>query len=286
MWLAALAAAASSGTPLLDYASRLSFDAPPHEDAYQQRLTAATRELERHPPPTTDCARTLGAGRFAAQLEELGTARDALGDAAGAVDAFEKALACSPRAPYLHASLAEELLHERRYADALAAATRGLAVAHEDYRIGTVLGRLEFIEERWADAIGWLRWSTSAAHDDEQATYWECFVWLAQRRAGVARPQLVARRLTDAWPKPVLNTLQGTLTEAQLLEALRAESEPGRRRELLAEALYYIGENRLASGDKDAARRYFAATVNLKVLYFIEHQMALAELDKMRAQAR
>ena len=47
-----------------------------------------------------------------------------------------------------------------------------------------------------------------------------------------------------------------------------------------------MGQLRLAKGEADTARRYFAATVNLKVLYFIEHHMALAEIAKMQAARR
>jgi tetratricopeptide (TPR) repeat protein len=283
IWLAALAAAAASGTPLLDYASALRFDVPPRADAYQRQLTRVAHEIERYPPPPNDCARTLGARRFAAQLEELGSTRDALGDSGGALEAFRKALDCMPRSAELHASLAEELLHERRYVDARAAVRRGQEVAHDDFRLGTVQARLDFLEERWSDAVGSLRWTTTATRDNEQALYWECLLWLAQRREGVAHPQLVERSLARTWPKPVLETLEDTLTESQLLAAVQSESDAGRRREILTEALYYIGENRFANGDRDGARRYFAATVNLKVLYFIEHHMALAELAKMPA---
>jgi lipoprotein NlpI len=283
IWLAALAAAAAGGTPLLDYASTLHFDVPPRADAYQRQLVRVMHDIERYPPPASDCARTLGARRFAAQLEELGSTRDALGDSAGALEAFSRALDCLPRAGELHASLAEELLHERRYAEARAAVRRGQEVAPEDFRLATVRARLDFVEEHWSDAVAALHSATIAARDNEQAIYWECFLWLAQRRLGTAHPVLVERTLAQSWPKPVLETLEDSISESQLLEAVQSESNAGRRREILTEALYYVGENRLASGDRDGARHYFAATVNLKVLYFIEHHMALAELAKMPA---
>jgi tetratricopeptide (TPR) repeat protein len=285
IWLAALAVAAASSTPLLDYARGLQFDVPPHADRYQRQLVRSTHELERQPAPDKDCARTLGARRFAAQLEELGGTRDALGDSAGALEAFRSALACTPRAIELHASLAEELLHERRYAEARAAVRRGQEVTHDDFRLGTVQARLDFIEEHWSDAVSSLRWVAGAARDNQQALYWECFLWLAQRRSGVPHPVLVDRTLGQGWPKPVLDTLQNALTEGQLLDVVQSEGDAERRREILTEALYYIGENRFANGDRDSARRYFAATVNLKVLYFIEHHMALAELAKLPAVA-
>jgi lipoprotein NlpI len=92
----------------------------------------------------------------------------------------------------------------------------------------------------------------------------------------------VERNLTDDWPRPILDTLRGGMSEQQLLEVIENQGSERRRREMLAEALYYVGEQRLAAGETETARRYFAATVNLKVLYFIEHHMARAELVRMQ----
>ncbi|HTT02397.1 MAG TPA: tetratricopeptide repeat protein [Steroidobacteraceae bacterium] len=282
LWLLSGGAVASTSTPLLDYARTLSFDTLPGEQSDRRELARATYAIAHDPPPSEDCARTLGARRFAGLLDELGAARAALGDPEGAVQAYQAALACSPRTLYLHAALAEELMHAGRYTEALATASRGLAIDRNDYRLGNIIARLYFIEERWSDAIAWLRWSAAAAPGPEPAMYWECFLWVAQRRAGTARPQLTGRMLTDSWPRPVLETLQGKLAEDGLLEEVRKEPSAHRRREILVEALYYVGELRLADADTDGARRYFAAAVNLKVLYFVEHHMALAELAKLR----
>jgi tetratricopeptide (TPR) repeat protein len=269
-------------TPLLDYASGQRFHSPPDETLYRRQLLAVSAALARNPPPATDCGRTLGAARFADLFDNLGAARSALGDAPGAIDAYERAIACNPRAVRLHAGLAEELLHGGRHADAQAAAQRGLAIDPDDYRLGSILARLDFIEQRWPEAIHWLRSIAASTEDPELATYWECLLYLAQRRAGAPRPELVERNLTDDWPRPILSTLRGEMSEEQLLEVIENEGSEHRRREILAEALYYTGEQRLAAGETDAARRYFAATVNLKVLYFIEHQMARAELARLQ----
>ncbi|HEV7715414.1 MAG TPA: hypothetical protein VGO53_07450, partial [Steroidobacteraceae bacterium] len=137
---------------------------------------------------------------------------------------------------------------------------------------------------RWADAVARLRTVATTEPDDERATYWQCFLWLAQRRAGTRQPELATRTAGyDGWPTPILDALKGSVTEADVLAEVRKQPDERRRREILAEALYYMGQLRLANGDATTARRYFAATVNLKVLYFIEHHMALAEITKMRA---
>jgi lipoprotein NlpI len=98
----------------------------------------------------------------------------------------------------------------------------------------------------------------------------------------VKEPQLGRDFEEEDWPGQILTTLQGSTSETDLLDTIRDEDNQVRRRELLAEALYYMGQGRLANGETDIARSYFAAVVNLKVLYFIEHHLALAEIMKMQ----
>ena len=52
--------------------------------------------------------------------------------------------------------------------------------------------------------------------------------------------------------------------------------------ERLCEALFYVAEAYWARGEPQVARDYFAALVNIKVLYFLEHGLALAEIAKLR----
>lgn len=274
----------TGATPLLDYAQEQTLPTLPFSDSLWKRLTRITSELERHPPPaTSECAHTLGASRFASLYDDLGAVRSNLGDSEGAVEAFEKALACTPRAAPVHAALAAELLSLGRLDEARAVAERGLAVDRDESSLEVVLSRIDFIQERWAEAAARFRTAATVEPDDERATYWQCFLWLAQRRAGSLHPALASRVEYDEWPAPILDVLKGTIPEEELLPLIRSEESERRRREMLAEALYYLGEMRLANGNTELARRYFAAAVNLKVLYFIEHHMALAEIAKLRA---
>lgn len=240
--------------------------------------------MSRHPPPPdADCAQTLGAPRFARMYDDLGVAQSNSGNYDAAIDAFEKALACTPRTANIHAELASELLHAGRLADARTAARQGTAIDADNAALDNVIMQLDFIEEHWADAVSRLRAMVASQTDDERAAYYRCFLWLAQRRAGVKQPELASR--TDEfyeWPAQILETLKGSMSEAILTNIVREQKNEIRRREVLVEALYYIGQMRLANGEAETARRYFATVVNLKVLYFIEHHMALAELRKMR----
>lgn len=274
----------AGGTPLFDYASSLPMVSRPFDQALRKQIATFEAEMARHPPPAdAECAHTLGSSRFARMYDDLGTAQANAGDYAAAIVAFEKALACTPRATNIHAQLASELLHANRLADARATAVRGLAIDAENPALDSVLMQLDFIDERWADTVGRLRPMIVTQADDERATYYLCFLWLAQRRAGDKEPDLTSRNVQfEDWPAPILATLRGQQSEAELLEIVLEEQNELRRREILAEALYYIGQSRLANGERETARRYFAAVVNLKVLYFIEHHMALAEILKMQ----
>jgi lipoprotein NlpI len=46
--------------------------------------------------------------------------------------------------------------------------------------------------------------------------------------------------------------------------------------------LFYVGEAYWARGQLDVARDYFTALVNIRVIYFLEHGLALAEIAKLR----
>jgi lipoprotein NlpI len=271
---------ATNETPLFDYARELPFVSLVGD---RHPLDRALYDIEHNPPPREGCSRTLGANRFASMYETLGGVQANLGDNAGAIESLTKSLACRPRVARVHARLAEQLMHLGRLDDARAEIARARAIDVEDEDTASVLMRIEFIQEHWPEAIAELRGLLARTIDSERATYWECFLWLAQRRSGVSNPEDSPAELTDDWPRPVLEFLRGALTEEDVLDVVQDEGGDRRQREMLSEALFYVGQARLANGDVENARLYFTSTVNLKVMFFIEHHLALAELTKMRA---
>jgi len=112
--------------------------------------------------------------------------------------------------------------------------------------------------------------------------------WLSQMRAGVAKPEMVGRTPGEGWPQPLLLYMQGQYTEAELTAPVRQGDDEDNAPpntstdERLCEALFYVGEAYWARGQSDVARDYFAALVNIKVIYFLEHGLALAEIAKLR----
>ena len=279
---ASLAAADTPRTPLLEYAAEVHYPTAEDEADSRRQLREIDFQLQQDPPPAHDCSHTLGAVRFASMLHKRAVNLAALGEDAASVQTLQQALDCSPRSWSLLLALAEELMYVGRYDDAYDSLARVRAIRHEPGAGSEILARLDFIAGRWVNASGWLKWAAADEIDNVRAAYWECFLWLAQRRAGSVHPELTNVDIAAVWPRPVLATLQGETTEAQLVDTIRDEPRETRRREMLVEALYYLGEEKLAQGDPALAQRYFAASVNLKVLNFIEHHMALAELAKMR----
>jgi lipoprotein NlpI len=267
-------------SPLLAFAEE---QAPPEissVDYSAKRLRAIAMDLERHPPPANeDCAQTLGASRFARTHAAVASLRLSRGELKLAEEAHEAALACTPRDATLYASLASLYVTMGRLDDARAAIDRGRAIDADEPEILSVLARVDFLEERWADATARFRLIATIEEDHRLATFYQCFLWLAQRRAGVLRPELAVRDNQEFWPMPVLDLLEGDLTEEQLVEHIRDARLP---RGQLVEALYYVGELRLAEGATQTARRHFAAAVSLKVLDYVEHGMAFTELAKLR----
>ncbi len=283
--------------PLVAYALELSQTESRSDIAAREiarsNLRAVTFEMSRHPPPSNDeCAHTLGASRFAQQYARLATIHDQLGNFEAALEANESALACRPREGSYEAAIASAHLNLDHLAEARAAVERGYVIDPDNPDVREVRARLDFIQERWADATTRFRLEVLEEKyaNSPYTDYARCYLWLAQRRAGVRDPKVPepprsgSKEQQDRgthWPAPILDTLRGKLTENDLVNVIREDGD-SEEREWLSEALFYVGELRLAEGDAETARRHFASVVNLRVLNFVEYGMARAELQKMR----
>jgi tetratricopeptide (TPR) repeat protein len=270
----------------------------PDADESRSALVAAEHAVRQADMPRSDCARTLGAARFAGLWSTLAEARSNRADHRGAVSAFRRALECQPRDVSALTALAAELKWARELTEARTLLERALTIAPQSTGVRRQLGEIDFIEQRWADALAHYRFAITRGEATQDSLYAEVMFHLAQRRAGIARPEVPARPKKpradedsdedaeeDAaeWPTPILEALRGTRTEASLLEAAQDDSSYPSPQERLCEALFYIGQERLARGETETARRYFAAVVNTRVLYFVEHHLALMELQRIGA---
>jgi lipoprotein NlpI len=288
--LSGVCAAAPSEFPLLDLAAELTKERPAdtRADTHTSNLRQARHALEQaNPPGDAECSRSLGAATFADLHDDVARSLKAVGDYAGAAAAFRRALACRPRSARVSAALAEVLFDARDFSGARVAIHEALDVNPRAIYANRVAGNLDFVEERWADAVARFRYVAASDPDRNQAGYGQLMLWLAQWRAGVGKPEFVTRRAGEEWPQPLLLYMRGEYTEAELLEPIRdgnfqAESYGSARSdERLCEALYYVGQAHWARGHPDVARRYFATLVNLRVIYYLEHGLAMAEIAKM-----
>ena len=287
----AAAEAATADHPLLDLARDLQKTRKPELRLApgSPELRQAEHELAQAKAPADEvCAGSIGASRFAGLHVDIALARTGLGDFSGAAAAYRRALACRPRDSVALSALAGVLFDARDYAGAREAVNRSLAIAPRNVSANRQAGNIDFVEERWASATARFRYVASSDPDRVTASYGQLMYWLSQMRAGVAKPELVERTPGEGWPQPLLLYMRGEYTEAELLGPINAGDRDDNiipntsTDERLCEALFYVGEEHWARGQPDVARDYFAALVNIKVLYFLEHGLALAEIAKLR----
>ena len=290
-WSGSLPAAAdASDHPLLGLARELQKTRKPdlRESPGSPELRQAEHALEQaHVPADAECARSLGASRFADLHMDVGAAHVGLGDFSGAATAYRRAQSCRPRDAQIIAALAGVLFDARDYSGARETINASLAIEWRSVNSNRLAGNIDFVGERWADAVARFRYVAASDPDRVQASYGQLMLWLAQARAGVAKPEFVPRTPGEGWPQPLLQYLRGEYTEKELLAPIKEgddgdNSQPNTSTdERLCEALFYVGEAYWARGQPEVARDYFAALVNIKVIYFLEHGLALAEIAKM-----
>jgi len=293
LWLAspAISLAEVDGHPLLELARERAKepDKAVRGAADGSAVREARHALEQaHVPADADCAAAIGAARFAALHGEFATSSADAGDLAAAAEGYRHAHACRPHDPNILAALAGVLFDARDLRGARDAIEASLAIDPRSVSSNRIAANLDFVEEHWADAIARFRYVASSDDNRRQAGYGQLMYWLAQLRGGIARPEFVARTPAEQWPQPLLLYMRGEYTEAELLGPINAGDRDDNiipntsTDERLCEALFYVGEEHWARGQPDVARDYFAALVNIKVLYFLEHGLALAEIAKLR----
>ena len=123
--------------------------------------------------------------------------------------------------------------------------------------------------------------------DRVQAGYGQLMFWLSQMRAGVAKPEFVERTPGEGWPQPLLLYMRGQYTEAELTVPVakattRQSAAEHQHRRAAVRGAVLRRRSVLGARAVDVARDYFAALVNMKIIYFLEHGLALAEIAKLR----
>lgn len=269
--------------PLLDFAGTLGITALPGETAERDELRNAERLLMAAQAPAQQCGASLGARRYGELYRDLAVANEALGDSVRASRNMQRALECAPRDASYQAIYAGELLQLRRFDDTRMAIAQGRDVAPDDLELRSVLLRLNLAQQRWDEAIGVASGLVDDDADGERWVYWQLLLRVAQERRGVKPVNKPTRKSADEWPMPLWKTVAGQLSQSELLREIRAVKNDTLLRQQLCEALFYLGEQYMARGEVELARLHFAAVTRLKILNYVEHDLALAELERLRA---
>ena len=107
---------------------------------------------------------------------------------------------------------------------------------------------------------------------------------MAQLRLGQdvkpALRQALAGQDLEGWPGPLVRYLLGEIDEAALLEA-SADSDRKRQNEKRIGVHFLLGEEALAQGAQDAARRHFEAAIATDAKSYVEYLAAGVELDRL-----
>ena len=281
---AAAVSRAARNSPLLELAASQDTSSLPNAEAVRRNLQAAEHLLASAKPPIDDCLQSLGADRYADLYAEAGEARASLGNYAGAEQAYRAAFECQPR-NFFHAYLlGEALLARMQFDDARAVVAGALSQEPKHYDLNSLQMRLDVVADNWTGVSERASFLIQSERRKEQTPYWHIFQRLAAQRLQTAWKPHPKADLSD-WPGPVLQYLNGAIRENELARAIARESRDARRREMLCEALFYVGEQQLALGNRERARVLFATAVQTKILDFIEYQLARAELQKLRATA-
>jgi Flp pilus assembly protein TadD len=299
--VATFAADETPARPLLDLARELAQQraAPSGNSANDSGVREAEHALRQaHVPADAVCAASLGAARYAGLHGDLGAALREQGDVAGAARAFGRAQACRPRDANILASLGRVLFRARQFDAARSSFEAALAIEPRTVRFNRDLGEIDFVTQRWVDAIARFRYVAASEDNRTYAGYDQLMLWVAQSRAGLAKPDFVARTPGEGWPQPLLLFMRNQYTEAELAKPIKEGDEalasraytednsPIATDQRLAEALFYVGEMYWARGLPSVAREYFTAIVNIKLNDAKVHELALAEIANLRKEEK
>ncbi len=210
-------------------------------------------------------------------LAELGEGDEALQAAESAVQeapSLARAWSCRGRARWARAE----------FKPAAEDFGRALQLDGDPYRNYLGRGQARFYDGHFEQAAKDFGSAVTQAADEPQRL--QAMVWQgwALRRGGRALPEALrqAAAQDQAWPRPALGLLAGTLSADDLLAAAgRAEGDA--RALALVEAWFALGQHHLAQGEDEQARAAFRSARETGVTRYAEHAAAGFELQRLSA---
>ena len=256
-------------------------------------LRQAEHALEQaNVPADEECARSLGAPRFAELHVDVAAARTGRRRFRRRRRGVSRAHACRPRDPTDSRGARRRAVRRARLRRARASRSRRRSRSRPRARELRTASPATSTSSTSAGRMRSRGFATSP-----RAIRIACRPVTASSCSGSRRcapasrsPSSSTRTPGEGWPQPLLLFLRGEYTEDELVDPIREGDDDDNTQpntstdERLCEALFYVGEAYWARGERDVARDYFAALVNLKVIYFLEHGLALAEIAKLRQQ--
>lgn len=213
-------------------------------------------------------------------LRELGLAYSRLGLHRMSLAIYEAVLKQRPEEATSFEDAAAEQLFLGRDEDAARNYERALELSHGergdtiDYAatFSLLTGDLARARERFEACI-------RLGHPARTMQY--CAIGLAVvKTRGGNDSLLFAVTPASVWPGPLLAYLRGEISEAALVQLISREDADAQR-EHLSEALYHIGEQHLAHGERELALRCFRANQALRVEAFFETEASARHIREL-----
>jgi len=217
---------------------------------------------------------------------ERGSAWDNQNRRAEAVGDFTKAIdLAGPKDPVAHFYLDRAVSYEgdRQWDKALADYSE--AIRRDDRLSRAYFGRarVQFLGGDPGSAIADL---TKALERDPADYYPLLWLYLAQVRGSNDAPVELKRRAASLdlakWPGPIIKVFLGELAPEQVKPPVQPEawSEAERKSGAACEVSFYVGELRVAKGDRGKAIALFRAAIETGIQEYIEYRAATYELDR------
>ena len=148
-------------------------------------------------------------------------------------------------------------------------------------------GKLDFLQGRFDAAVEDFTKAGDLDHADPYKALWLYLSLIRQGRAGEDELRSRLGQLDpDRWPTPLVKVMLGEAKPDAIATPTLPDhwSAADRRAGADCEIAFYRAEQLLARGDRDGARKLFAASVATGISEYDEYRFAKIELDQMGAK--
>jgi tetratricopeptide (TPR) repeat protein len=197
-------------------------------------------------------------------------------DSERAIADYSRAIELAPSLAVAHMDRGLLLNTKGEFTRALQDGANGIGLEPDDPIGWWVKGAAEFGLARYEAAATTLADFVDRKPDDP---YGILLLHAARTRAGEAGTDRLRTHAEQfdlsKWPGPVLRYLLGELSKDDVVKAAGTNQGPH------CDVAFYLGQELLAGGDKDAARVMMRTAMDMCPATFVEHALARAELSRL-----